>query len=146
MGQETIDQWNLDWLVNLACRQTKLWFPEVNLALSRKIISLDRETLGRFIRWLTGHNFLRRHQNLLDPDTYPSRTCRLCYQEPETAEHVIADCITLDPTRRMHFSRSHLTKPYKWNFEEMKNFLATIAEVMEKEDHMGPISILGPAQ
>ncbi len=144
MRQETMDTWNDTWLQNTACRQTKLWFPEVNLALSRKVITLDRETLGRFIRWITSHNFLRRHQNLLDPENSPTKICRLCHQEPETAEHIIADCVVLDPTRTMIFNTPRLTKPYVWQFADMKNFLTTIAETMERDGDLTPIKILGP--
>ena len=144
MRQETIDTWNGEWLANPACRQTKLWFPEVNLEKSRKIISLDRERLGPFIRWITGHNYLRRHQNLLEPDIYTSRTCRLCHQEPETAEHLIADCVFLDPTRRNFFNRPHLSKPYEWTFEEMSTFLSCIAEQMEQDGEMSSARIIGP--
>ena len=136
---ETSEQWNNEWLFNPACRQTKLWFPEAKPGISRFLLKQTREDLGRLIRWFTGHNFLRRHQNLLDPDSYTSRICRLCYTEPETAEHIVADCVTLDHTRRFFMGTPSLTKPYEWDISKLHAFLAYIGDKLEDS---GPISAI----
>ena len=122
-------------------RQTKLWFPLINLLLSKKILQLDRIELGRLIRWITGHNFLRRHQNLLDPDNYVTDLCRLCGTCPETAEHILTQCVTLDHTRKHCMNVPYMEPPYKWSLEGLRNLLSLIADKMEASTGVSNLDI-----
>ena len=51
---------------------------------------LDRPTLSRCISFLTGHNNLRYHRRLREPDV--PLECRFCLLSPETASHLYAVC------------------------------------------------------
>ena len=84
-------------------RQTKIFFPEVNTSHSRHLIKQHREDFGRAARWLTGHCFLNRHNNLLYPTEFPISTCRLCNWKPETSSHIICECDELCLIRYFHF-------------------------------------------
>ncbi len=108
-----LDEWNEAWVANPACRQTKLWFPAFNCVEARQLLSLTTPELGETLRWITGLNFTRQHQHLLDPATFRTNIRRLCHQEPESPEHLIKDCVTLDPLRRRFLETTKLTKPYK---------------------------------
>ena len=95
--------WDLQWGNSLHYRQTKIFFPKVDPNKSGHLLRLNREDFGRAIRWLTGHCFLNRHNNLLYPREYPSPTCRACNWEQETSSHIICDCEALGFIRYFHF-------------------------------------------
>jgi len=126
-----IDDWQKEWQGHPSCRQTKLWCPNPNLGLSRRILQLDRPTIGRLIRWVTGHNFLRRHSNIVDPITYSTTKCRLCGREEETSSHVLAECITLDYHRMEIFNVPYLDLPCQWKLKEVCTFLKEFADPLE---------------
>lgn len=129
--ERQMDRWEKEWVAHKTCRQTKLWFPAPNPGLSRKILHLEREQIGQLIRWLTGHNFLRRHCQIVDPDTYQGNKCRLCRLDSETAEHIIAECMALDYNRLAAMKVTHLVPPYRWDLGRLLKFLDPLAQQME---------------
>ena len=42
-------------------RQTKIWLPVPNLAVSKQIVALPRKTLSTVVNLITGHNWLNYH-------------------------------------------------------------------------------------
>lgn len=129
--ERQMDRWDGEWRGHATCRQTKLWFPSPNPGLSRKILNLDRGQIGQIIRWLTGHNFLQRHCQIVDPERYQGNKCRLCRLAPETAEHIITDCMALDYNRLAAMRETHLVPPYRWDLGRLLKFLDPIADQME---------------
>jgi len=128
---DVVDRWTQEWQSHPTCRQTKLWFPTPERSLSKKILTLDRKDIGVLIRWLTGHNFLRRHSHIINPYLNADKTCRACGMAEESAEHVIAECPALDWNRLDAFKVDPIAPPYKWRLEHMCKFLQGIAEQME---------------
>ena len=126
-----LDAWSDAWIHREPCRQTKIWFPQPDLRKSHIIMSLDRITLGKVIRWITGHNFLRRHQNLLEPDIFTSSTCRLCFDDDETSSHLLLHCPILDITRNKITHQRRPQAPYVWNPRRLTQFIDLIADGME---------------
>ena len=108
-----ISKWNEQWKARKDCRQTKDWFDEVRLDESKKIMSLDRKHLSRAVQIITGHNFMLRHQHVVDPEQ--DSTCRLCLEDEESTWHVIAECPALGRIRQEHFGAPVLTKPLTWS-------------------------------
>jgi len=125
------EEWAHQWEVHPTCRQTKMWFPAPNVGHSRKILQLSHKEIGILIRWITGHNFLRRHANIVDPYTYSTAQCRLCGIDPETSSHIIADCMALDYNRLAALKVTHLVQPYTWDLYKVLRFLEPLAEMME---------------
>ena len=73
------------------CRQTKQWFPTVDKARSRKILSCNRSQWGKLNQFMTGHNHLGRHSNIVDPTSNP--ICSLCdFGYVQDTQHIIAEC------------------------------------------------------
>jgi len=142
LQKDIMDEWKAQWQAHPTCRQTKLFFPEPIPPLSRKILQLKRPEIGRLIRWITGHNFLRRHWHLIDPQTYSSERCRLCNMEPETSLHIIAECMALDFNRLKTLKCDYMNSPYQWKLRQLNNFLAEFADLLEEEGPVGRISIL----
>lgn len=74
-------------------QQTRHWFPSIDVAMSKRLINLSRSRLGVLTQVFTGHNFLKRHQNVID--CYVDPTCRLCEEEDESVEHIVGFCKAL---------------------------------------------------
>ena len=67
-------EWCHKWYQTKVGRQTKIWFPSLNIKCSNILTGLPRLELGLVIQMITGHNRLNRHENLCNPDVSP--TCR----------------------------------------------------------------------
>ena len=73
------------------CRQTKDWWPKPDKERSNQILSLKRKQWGKMVQFMTGHNHLARHNNIVDPNESP--TCSLCdYGYPQDTAHIIGEC------------------------------------------------------
>ena len=78
IAQEMCDKWTWKWLGSSNCRQTKIFFKSPCRIKSKQLLLSGREKFGRAFRWLSGHNFLRPHNNLVDRENYPYSMYRLC--------------------------------------------------------------------
>ena len=89
-----LDHWNWLWQNNHPCRQTKIFFPSVNLRISAKINSYPRTVFSAFVHFITGHNFLNRHVGLISLgfDDSVTGSCRYCDEDLETSEHILTSC------------------------------------------------------
>ena len=105
---QSLKTWNQQWHNSPHCRQTKIFFPEVDPVKSGHLLRLNREDFGRAIRWLTGHCFLNRHNHLLYPLEHPTPTCRACDWDQETSSHIICECEALSHIRYFHFQERFL--------------------------------------
>ena len=92
-----LEEWN-EILINLdEAKQTKLWFPRIDKALSKDLLKLSRVSLGKIIGFILGHNWLLRHQRKINNNPYMDVTCRGC-EEPGTTEdasHLWSTCEAL---------------------------------------------------
>ena len=73
------------------CRQTKQWWPTVDKNRTKQLLKLNRLQWGKLVQFMTGHNYLQRHNNIVDPNDNPS--CPLCdYGYPQDTAHIIGEC------------------------------------------------------
>ena len=79
-------------------RQTELFFHHPDKNKAKVILRLSRGYLTTFIRATTGHNFLGKHQNHIDP--YISAVCHLCKEDVETFFHFMVECPNLRELQR----------------------------------------------
>jgi hypothetical protein len=96
---QIILEWNREWANYPHCRQTKLFFPEINLCKSKRVYQTDSVTYSMTVRWITGHNGLLYHNNKISPQVFPQADCRMCGEEDETAAHIIGECPLYDDIR-----------------------------------------------
>ena len=101
-------EWNSQWRALGTCRQTKLFFPNLSPSRSKQILLMERPVLGKAIQFLTGHCWMRRHQNIIDGVTDP--TCRLCTPSPSTIEE--------EGTETYHYEES--PEHIMWYCKEVK--------------------------
>ena len=121
LKKETYEQWASRWYQCKIGRQTKIWFPSLNIKGSKILASLPRADLGLAIQMLSGHNRLNRHENLCNPEVSP--LCRKCGEEEESSWHVIALCPALVHRRGQSFKKYFLEDPPDWKAAQLLDFL-----------------------
>ena len=137
--ENTMKIWNSRWSSLQTCRQTKIWLPATNNKATKSFLKLGRKDLGQVAQLITGHNFLARHNSLLDPNISP--TCRLCKCEDETSEHLIWYCPVLR-TRRWEIFHETLEGPTQnWKPNQLISFAlsAKMKELNKREAPSLPV-------
>jgi hypothetical protein len=76
------------------CCQTRIFFPEPIMALSKSILSQNCRILGMLIKHFMGFRNLDYHQSNIDPGSVDP-TCHLCGQGREESQHIIRTCLAL---------------------------------------------------
>ena len=109
------------WQKTVSHTHSKLFLHYPDDRKARGILRLSRGYLTIMIRAITGHNFLGKHQNRINP--YISKVCRFCEQEEETFYHLLTQCEPLQQTRTDIF----LDKPHpndnSWSIFKLKQFI-----------------------
>ena len=133
--------WTTRWKQLDGHRQTKLFLhvPDRNKAMG--IIRLSRGYLTMFVRAITGHNFLGKHQNYIDPNI--SKTCRFCEEEEETFLHFITDCPALRTLREDIFLDTKLPQNNSWSIYRFKQFMLSpiIQATLLSKSGLSPIEL-----
>ena len=133
--QATRKLWKAMWRLEPTCRQTKDWFPEgprVDFAFD--CLRLPRPICSQVIHFVTGHNFLQRHQAIifesekrgyekaleeLEEDyegiiDSPISSCTLCGKDEESSYHIMTECEKLSTIRLAVFGREDIPPPYTY--------------------------------
>lgn len=126
-------KWTDRWASNNEARQTKIFFPEPNGRISKKLLTYNRQTCAKMFRWISGHSFHRYHNHLLQPETYNSPTCRLCAREKEETSHLFAYCTGLEHIRLQTLGSTTLPDHIKWTPHELKLMIEKIDKVFPEE-------------
>ena len=106
-------RWTTRWHHNEPCRQTKDFFPFPRPALAYDIMRSNRVQFSILVQVISGHNFLRYHQFLInnDDDEYVANPqCPLCQKtgSRQTTFHILAKCEALAAQRLMVFGSPFL--------------------------------------
>ena len=108
--------WNQEWMTRVDCRQTRHFFPTIDVKLSKQIISCGRRTMSALVQFLTGHNFMRRHESIIyqgynDPEGLAY--CNFCEQDlDQSSYHIFAECETFADHRQRWFGARELSLPF----------------------------------
>ncbi len=116
-------EWNKEWTaVSTPCRQTKLFFPQINRQKSNDMLKLRRKDHSLLTQLFTGHSFLNRHSALMDGSIDPS--CHLCgFDEDQTAHHIITSCPKFFVARQMIFGTPIITSAQALLVTQVVHFL-----------------------
>ena len=101
--------WTEEWTDYEGGRMTKEFFPEPDNTSSTALLALTRHVLSQCVAFITGHNELRYHRSLREAGL--SSSCRLCFQDRETASHLLTECPRLSITRFDIFGTHHPVLP-----------------------------------
>lgn len=94
------------------CRQTKMFWPKVDKKRSLQVIKQDRVTWGVLTQFMTGHNFLNRHNFIVRPEE-ANPLCSLCDSgEFQDSEHILAKCPYFLGLRQRIFHHFVLEAPF----------------------------------
>ena len=81
--------WNQEWQELGSCRQTKRFWPHVDLKVSKSLLKLTKPKLKQVVQLITGHGFNKYHLSLQgDGDS----NCRYCGKEVEETWHLVMEC------------------------------------------------------
>jgi hypothetical protein len=84
------------------------------------------------VRFITGHCFLRRQNQLADRQFSHPTICRKCNLVTERACHVLMDCEPLWSLRVKHFNSAFLPNIPLWSPSQLHGFLSE-PSIMELE-------------
>ena len=125
--------WRVMWNMDPTCRQTKHWFPDgPRPSFAFEILHLPRPVCSQIIHFVTGHNFLRRHQAIIEAEDLrrleqheglgedddfheamePIATCSLCGEDEESSYHIMTECQKLGTIRMSVFGKEEILPPY----------------------------------
>ena len=91
------DKWNRLWENSTDYRQTKFFVGGPSKTRAKLLLENPRDILGRLIRFITGHAFLRRQNAIVFHGVNPPPgdvSCRFCKDifSDETPHHLITEC------------------------------------------------------
>ena len=125
--------WKVMWNMDPSCRQSKMWFPDgPRPGFAFEVLRLPRPICSQIIHFVTGHNFLRRHQAIIDLEELsrlekherlgedeefheamePIAVCSLCGKDEESSFHIMTECPRLATARVGVFGRGVVRPPY----------------------------------
>ena len=117
------DTWGVKWKTNANLnKHTKMFLPDPNSRLSKRLLKFNRQELTLIISAITGHNYLRYHSNKISQLT--STKCRLCGKEDETFYHLTNACSSLSTHQAEVFNQRKFDgKNTRWNPVKLLEFL-----------------------
>ena len=89
-------------------RQTKLFFPEINISKAERLYRAPKALYSQAIRSITGFNGLAYQNNKINLQEFTSPLCQLCEEwADETSQHLISNCPALFWERANAFQTIH---------------------------------------
>ena len=108
-------KWEIGWQQEPTCTQTRNFYPFLRPQHSWEMINSIRPIYSMLIQLETGHNYMARHQHLINKsagDDESTPVCTLCGSGEQTSAHILAECTELAEIRLKHFGISYLLPPY----------------------------------
>ena len=85
------------------------------------ILNQGRRGVSWLVQLITGHNFMKRHESLVNSDE--DNECRLCLEDTETSFHVMAECPALARERLEVFGTPFQSTPLRWSTRQVVSFV-----------------------
>jgi hypothetical protein len=143
--QYLLKEWTNRWLGNNEARQTKIFFPEPNGKISKKLLAYDKQRCAQLFRWICGHSFHRYHNYLLKPETFDNPRCRLCGSDKEETSHLFAFCPSLSPIRLRIIGTPTLEENFKWSPSQVLAMITEIDKICPEEGMLETHRHLAPS-
>jgi hypothetical protein len=127
------EEWTHRWISTPEARQTKIFFPQPNPKLSKKLMMYDRQACGKLFRWISGHSFHRYHNHLTSPLLFNSPLCRACNLQREETSHLFAYCPSLAPIRMKLWGVPHLPEGFRWSPSQLLKMIVELDKICPEE-------------
>jgi ribonuclease HI len=128
------NEWTSRWTSTCEARQTKIFFPQPNPKLSKKLMRYDRPTCAKLFRWTTGHSFHRYHNHITSPLVFDNPTCRACNEAREETNHLFAHCLSLAPIRMKLWGKPCLDKDFSWTPAQLLDLIEEVDKICPEEN------------
>ena len=124
-----LNQWTSSWERNPDCRQSKFFIHGPSKRRAEHLLRHNKELLGRIVRFLTGHAFLKRQNAIVFHGINPPPgdvSCRFCEDSvmDETPHHLITECEALCHWRSTTMGGFILDEFPEWDVSNIANFLS----------------------
>ena len=135
----TLKKWIRHWEKVEGCRQSRYFITGPSKARALLLLRQNREALGRMVRFLTGHAFLRRQNMIVFHGINPPLgdvSCRFCedlYMD-ETPHHLITECETLCQWRLATLGGYVLDEFPQWEVQNLAKFLSHKEIILSETD------------
>ena len=124
------------------CRQTKYFYKKVDPGKTKSLLKYGKEATSRFVRFITGHAFLRKQNAYVKYNKKPNQTlpfdeikCRNCGEAIEEPAHIIRECEAFAVERLEEFGYLEWHENTKWSVDQMIHFLnRTRVKELEEEN------------
>ena len=125
----SLQKWTRQWENNPECRQSKYFIHGPSKRRAEHLLRHSKDVLGRMVRFLTGHAFLRRQNAIVFHGVNPPPgdvSCRFCedWQMDETPHHLIVECEALCHWRSATMGGFILDEFPEWDVASIANFLS----------------------
>ena len=138
--RQFIKKWQRYWEQRPDCRQTKIWMPKISLKQSYQLLGSSRTRLSWLVQLLTGHNFMKRHESLVNEDD--DSQCRFCLEDDESTYHIMVECPALEQARSTILGSNFREIPLRWSASGIASYV-TVASIGSLLD---PANICGLAE
>ena len=122
----TITNWQNEWDAYNEGRQSKLFLQGPDTKF-KQLLFYGRETISKLIRFITGHSFMKVHNNIVKYGTKfhgQDNTCQLCEEGEDNRHHIVTECPVLDNPRIDIFGSRVLPQNFThWKLPSMVEFL-----------------------
>ena len=134
--------WTQEWMSDPDwCRQTKYFYKKVDKGKTNALLRFGKEATSRFVRFLTGHAFLRKHNAYVKYKKKPNQVipfdevkCRMCGESKEEPAHIIRECEAFSAERYEEFGCPEWHSDREWNVDHMMQFLNKVRVKNLEED------------
>ena len=124
------DLWGQKWMKKEDYgRQTKLFFPYIDKSRSHKILCRPKRVFSRLCQFISGHNFLARHNFIVygPQDEGYDPNCQYCDMGmPQTAKHLLSDCGYFLLLRSQIFRAYTIDPPFTFPISKLVTFLISM--------------------
>ena len=138
--EQTKVKWSNPWDMVPGCRQSRFFIHGPSKSKSKELLGLTRNTLGKLVRFLTGHAFLRRQNMIVFHGINPpmgDTTCRACeiVGEEETPHHIITYCEAFSAWRAQILGQYELDEFPNWEPKTLAKFLSHKDIILLESDY-----------
>ena len=127
-------QWTREWMANPDfARQTKIFYKKADPGKTNALMKYGKESTSRFIRFITGHAFLRKHNAYVrhgkkenEEIPFEETKCRMCGKSKEEPAHIIKECDAFWQERLNVFGCFEWYPDREWSVDQMMKFLNKI--------------------
>ena len=128
--KELSNRWLKKWEAYGEARQAKHFIAGPNGPRARVLLSYNKDMVGNYVRFITGHAHMKRHNKVLELGTRMFQddvSCSLCKDGDETPIHLLFNCPSLNSVRNETlgtFDLSNHETFYDYSIGEMMRFIS----------------------